>query len=142
MSKFGPAVVHRGCFMYVSKLVFYFVFFCLHYMYNTQAKLRQNTCLECGNSFEKRHYLEFHMRQSHGVGEPIKCRYCPKTEFSGYQGYHSHMFSCTYRHGKPVRTRKRTANKVRNVGRSRTIGPFALYELWKFENVYLFEDCM
>ena len=52
------------------------------------------------------------MRRSHGVGEPIQCRYCPKTDFSTYQGYQNHMYVCTQRPGKLVEVRQMNSQKV------------------------------
>ena len=91
---------------------------CLLFVLPIQANLlsiqaplgKRYSCSQCGDSFDRPFLLQFHLRTSHGIGKPVTCQYCTRTDFASFASYHSHQSSCEIRVKKQLKLKKKKVN--------------------------------
>ena len=79
-----------------------------------QAPLgKKYKCSTCDVSFDRPFLLQFHLRTSHGIGKPVTCQYCTRTDFASFASYHSHQSSCEIRVKKQLKQKKKVNTNTR-----------------------------
>ena len=70
------------------------------------ASLQRIPCSSCTKRFPSRDALRFHMRMTHGVGDPIVCPHCDRREFNSRSQFFTHRRWCAVEHSatKPGKT--------------------------------------
>ena len=94
---------------------------CLLFVLPIQANLlsiqaplgKRYSCSQCEDSFDRPFLLQFHLRTSHGIGKPVKCQYCARTDFANFESYLSHPSSCEIRVKKQVKLKKKVNTNTR-----------------------------
>ena len=107
-------------------------------MLSIQAPLgKKYKCSTCDVSFDRPFLLQFHLRTSHGIGKPVTCQYCTRTDFASFASYHSHQSSCEIRVKKQLKLKKKKMNTNTCTRLKMRVQATATLQTNKVQNFYM-----